>query len=69
MKMYVYDSAWRRTLWFMRIACPLVFLAAVVLGIICWWLESYSLVAVNALIAGINLILSWVQWRVFEEAP
>jgi hypothetical protein len=51
---------------FMRIACPLALFAAIALGARAWSQEHYGLVAINAFIAGVNSMLTWIQWRWFK---
>ncbi len=51
---------------FMRVACPLAFLAAVFLGSSAWLHGQYGLVAINAFLAGVNAVLTWLQWSWFK---
>lgn len=56
-----------RLLHFMRIACPLAFLAAVTLGSLAAWTSGNpALVAINAFLAGVNLVLTLINWFWFK---
>lgn len=50
----------------MRIACPAAVLAAAILGSWAWSRDQYALVAINAFLAGVNAVLTWIQWRWFK---
>lgn len=51
----------------MRVACPSALLMATILGSWGWSRGQYELVAVNAYIAGVNSVLTWIQWRWFKS--
>lgn len=59
-------TAWRNKVWFMRLACPSVLIGALICGSIAWHLELYKLVAINAFLAGVNTMLTWIEWRIFK---
>lgn len=50
----------------MRIACPAVLIAAVLSGSWAWSQCRYELVVIDAFLAGINVMLTWIQWGVFK---
>ena len=57
---------WNRTLWMLRVSCPLVFFAAIALAYFAWHRELYFVFGVNMFLAGFNIVLSWVQWVIFQ---
>jgi hypothetical protein len=66
MKIKVEGQAQTVLLMSLRIGAPLAFLVAVLLGSLSWSNGSYGLVAINSFLAGVNAVLTWVEWRVFE---
>lgn len=60
------NMTWRNTLWFMRVACPLALIASITLGAIAWRQGLYELAAVNAFLAGVNAMLTSIQWFWFK---
>lgn len=60
------NPGWRTSVKLLRVACPLAFVVAVALGWTAWTLARFELVTINAFLAGINLVLGWVNWRVFK---
>jgi branched-subunit amino acid transport protein len=62
----VTSAKFKTSVKFMRGACPAALLAAVFLGSLAWSHGRYELVAVNAYIAGVNSVLTWIQWRWFK---
>lgn len=57
-------TTWKASLWFMRIACPLAMVAALVVAAFAWSRGLYFTFGIDLFLAGINLVLTWVQWRV-----
>lgn len=57
---------WQRSVYLMRIACQIAFVAAIIIGIFAWRSERYEIAMVDAFLAGVNLMLTWIQWRVFK---
>jgi len=57
---------WNGTLWVMRIAAPLVFVAA--LGLCVWAVETarYGAAVVDGLCIAVNAVLTWIEWFVFK---
>lgn len=55
-----------KLLMMMRIVAPLAFIMALLLGSIAWSSGSYGLVTLNSFLAGVNAVLTWVEWCVFE---
>lgn len=57
---------WKRSVRCMRVICPIVMTVAIGLGTVAWFQQQYLLVAVDAFLVGVNLMLTWIQWKVFE---
>lgn len=58
--------AWQKSVRWMRIICPIAFVVSVALT--AWNYSGGHMTGaiVTAVCAGVNLILSWMQWRIFE---
>lgn len=50
----------------MRMVCPLALLASIVLGCWAWTVGNYGLVAIDAFLAGVNTMLTWINWQWFR---
>lgn len=50
----------------LRIACPALMVSAIVTGGLAWHLKFYDLAVVNAFLVGINAMLTWINWEIFE---
>lgn len=51
---------------FMRIASPLTALACIVVGGFAWARGLYFLAVVDAFLLGVNVMLTWAQWFIFQ---
>lgn len=59
-------NSWRTSVIVLRIAAPLMLVACLLVGSWAWAHGNYALVAINAFLAGVNLVLTWIEWWVFE---
>lgn len=57
---------WNITLWGMRFVCPFMVVACAVVGYFAWRNGSPLTLAADAFLAGINVALTWFQWRVLQ---
>lgn len=63
--MRVNSAAWRRSVITLRICAPLALAACILVGALAWTNGKYVSVAVNSFLAGINLMLTWIEWKWF----
>jgi hypothetical protein len=64
--MKINNPTFRRTVVALRIGAPMAFVCAICLGSLAWSNGSYGLVTINAFLAGVSAVLTWVEWQVFE---
>lgn len=60
------SPAWRKSVRLMRVVCPCALVLVIVVGVLAWSSGLYNLVAINAFLAGVNSMLTWINWRLFS---
>ena len=60
------DAQWNKSVLLMRIACPIVVVGALTVAYYAWVLQLYILVAIDLVIAGINLFFGWANYFKFK---
>lgn len=60
------SPAWQRSVRLMRWACPIIMTLAVANCAFAFAHERYFLALVSAFLAGVNLVLTWIQYRIFQ---
>lgn len=60
------SPAWKRVVWIQRWTALAMIGASTVMVYLNWRFELHALMAVTAFCCGVNVMLAWINWRVFS---